>query len=301
MKRIYMTLALLGGISFATSAQEIDLEAIIDIGDGTCLPTSAGFSPDEAYQTNPTADSVYGIWGILNNGPVAAITGDQIWNLTSYSKFLTEAEAAENDVPFEDRYFWVNGVELTSNAAAGEYAVAYSYSPISEIGLLCDWDRWEQYGCDSSFKLYGAPHDVLQEGETYGFFMQVYGIGTGTSAIENTDVDMCNNRKAVRVIWNGDCSTSLSEMIAPKEKVNLTVYPNPAASLLNFNHTLDKSTDVTVVVRDAVGRTVMTKDYGKMAAGSHSFQVDVAALDAGLYTIELGTSYISALSKFTKL
>src|SRR5690606_5390285 len=302
MKRIYMTLALIGGLSFGASAQNIDLEAIIDMADGQCLPATGTFSPDTTYVgEGATADSVYAIWGIANNGPEAILTDDQILYMSSYSSYLTEEEAAEEGVPFEDRYFWLNGITMTENVVAGDYAAVYSYSGISDIGMVGDWDRWEQYGCDSSFILYGAPHDTYVDGQEYGFFMRIYGIGAATDAIINTDADLCNNRKAVRVIWNGDCGSGISEMIAPKEKVSLTVYPNPSAANLNFNFDLDKSTDVTVVVRDAVGRTVMTKNYGKMNIGVQNFQVDISSLDAGLYTIELGTAYISALSKFTKL
>lgn len=301
MKRIYMTLALLGGMTFAATAQNIDLEAFISIVDGQAVQTTAAFSPDSLSYAgaNATTDSVYGIWAIFNNGPEAILATDMIWYLSPYSRYLTEAEAEEEGVPFEDRYVWVNGMEFTDPVVAGEVAQAYSYSPVSEIGLLCDWDRWEQYGCDSGFVTVGPPHDAFEDGEEYGFFMRIYGMGTDLDNISNTDADDCNNKAAVRIIWNG--AVSVADMIAPKEKVSLTVYPNPTTANLNFKYNFEKTSDVTVIVRDAVGRSVMVKNYGKMTAGNQDFQVDISSLDAGMYTIEMGTSYISALSKFTKL
>ncbi len=311
MKRIYMTMALLGGISLAASAQsgnDIDLKATIDMLDGQALTPGKFFSP-----VNPpgSADSVFGAWGVENVGPDAVLRNDQVLFSSSYGKYLTEeefnTEQGNGKIPAdavfgEDKYFWLNGFKLTNADArvAGEFVFAYSFSPISDIGLLADWDRWNQYGCDSTLRVFGPPHDAFVSGQEYGFFVNIYGIGEATDAITNVDDDRCNNKAVARVIWDGDGSGINKAIFAPKEKVSLNVYPNPANDNLKFNYTFQKNVDVTVIVRDAVGRVVLTQDYGKMI-GSQDFTVNVSSLNSGLYTIEMGTSYESAISKFSKL
>jgi hypothetical protein len=311
MKRIYMAMALMGGFSLAASAQLADIQAVIimDTANDVYLTPGKHLTP-----TNPStsADSTFGIWRMWNNGPGYLVATDKISFLTSQiSRYLTQEEfTAEQEkeppgIPLdkrfgEDKYFWVNQITLENNVEPQAAIFSYSYDPISDIKMLADWDRWAQYGCDSGFRFYGPPHDVFQNGKEYAYFMYIYGLGEDATTERPNDGDRCNNLAAHRVIWDGDGTGIKKAVFAPKEKVSLNVYPNPATDNLKFSYNYQKGVDVTVVVRDAVGRVVMTQDYGKMI-GSQDFIVNVSSLNPGLYTIEMGTSYESAISKFSKL
>ncbi len=55
----------------------------------------------------------------------------------------------------------------------------------------------------------------------------------------------------------------------------------------------------TIRVSDITGRTVMLNETGKNSAGEHKFSVDVTALHAGTYFVELITEDKRGISKFT--
>jgi len=85
-----------------------------------------------------------------------------------------------------------------------------------------------------------------------------------------------------------------------QEKVNLQVYPNPAASNVNFAFSLTKNADNAAIrISDVTGRTVYTQALGKVNAGDHTYNINVSSLNAGLYFIELNTGNQHGVSKFT--
>jgi len=278
---------------YTIQAQNIDLAAYLTIADGTAICPTKYLTP----QDPPVGDSIHGIWGIINNGPDALLTNDQVTYRTSFHAYLTEAEAIEEDVPFEDRYAWYSIATLEENRVAGDPAIGYfSYDNLGEIGMLCDWELWDT---QDTLVRYGPPHEQFVDGQEYGFFVMTWGMGSDANSIQNNDENMANNIAVTRIIWDSDCGSSLQDLIAPKDKIDLNVYPNPAVNELHFNHKLAKNTHITIRVTDMTGRSVLTKNMGFKNAGEHKFTINISTLAPGNYQMEMNTGTGVGLSKFT--
>jgi hypothetical protein len=301
MKRFYATLSLLTAFALGSQAQNTDVCAIVEIGipanaaSGQKLCLGDHFSPS----ATPTGDSIHGFYGIQFLGPDGVLVDDKVTMRTSFNNFLTQAECdAQNPpVPFADKYAWYSIYTLTqTNADNGGFL--FSFDAVDSIGMLVDWDRWQQYGPDS-VRVYGPPHETFQTGQAYGFFVRSWGMGESANAIVNTDDSMENNWAVVKVIWN-DCATSIGDLIASKDKVSITVYPNPAENQISLDYNFAKNDNAVIYVRDVTGRTVATKKLGHVTAGQHSYSVDIAALPSGIYSIELSGGEFSGTTKFNK-
>jgi hypothetical protein len=276
------------------SAQNIDIQAVTTIEANTKMCATKFLTP-----STDQADSVHGVYGLrYDQGPETAIEGDKLTFRSSFHKFLTEQEAIEQNVPFEDRYAWYGTYTLTQqNVDNGMFM--FSYDSIGDMGMLLDWERYEEYGLDS-LTVYGPPHEQFENGKAYGFFVRTWGMGEDANNIVNVDPDMSNNWAVVKIIWNEcDGGISVNDLIAPKKTINLSVYPNPVSDNINFTHNFEKNTNARVNVTDLSGRTVLSQNLGHIKAGERNFSLDVSKLSAGMYTIELSAGEFSATSKFT--
>jgi len=294
MKRIYMALALISGLAFGAKAQTIDLWAVAEVD--SCIHLG------ESFDTVSSAQSPYGIWGLGTYGPDPLLSGDQIlWNW-SFSHYLTEAEAAAQNPPldYNDRYFWLTGITLQNDIPDSSYIQLFSFDAVDSISMLMDWDRWQQYGRDS-IRLYGPPHETFTNGQAYGFFMHVYGVDDASNPV-NTDNNKANNWAVQKVIWNSStCSRTLSvnDILVPKKKETLVIYPNPASTEFNFEYNLPVYSNGFVSISDVTGRVVYRKNYGNISPGNHKYTVDISKLVKGIYTVEFQTDEKRSISKLT--
>lgn len=279
MKRIYASLALLAGVIGTASAQTIDLEAQMDMAEGT------GICLGDTLQPDTLSSQPYGIWGVVNNGPETMVDGDDIMYLNPRSSLNTDGSVGP---------VWLAAVEDV--IPAGEVAWVGSYVLIDSIKTLLDIDALES-GTAETFEDILVPKASLVNGQTYGFYLYVIGIGDDPNSPANLDT-VNNNWAYTSVVWN-DCATSIEEMIVGKEKVSLTTYPNPAQNSLGFDYNFSKASNNSVAkVTDVTGRVVLTQDFGKAFPGNQSFKVDVSSLNAGMYIIEFSTDNERAVSKF---
>lgn len=293
MKKSLLLIGLAVLFQLNSQAQDMDLSAHLTIADGTVICPSKYLTPNDP----PLGDSIHGIWGIINNGPDALLTNDQVTYRTSFHHFLTPEEAEEEEVPFEDRYAWYSIATLTENRVAGDPAIGYfSYDFLGDIGMLCDWEIWES---QDSLVRYGPPHETFVDGEEYGFFVMTWGMGADANSIQNNDPDSVNNIAVARIIWDSDCATSIKDMLASKNKVALNLYPNPATTAINFSYDFSKNTHVDVRITDINGRIVLLKNYGFMTTGNHSFNIDISNLSPGNYQLEMNTGTAVGISKFS--
>lgn len=295
-KSLLLGMAICALGTYSVKAQNIDLEAVVDMQSGVSLCKGKFFTPNSS---TTAADSVFGIYGIVFNGPDGTFEGDKVTFRSSMSHFLTEAEAAAQNppVPFADRYAWYSIMTLNANNVSNG-GFAFSFDAIDSIGMLVDWARYEQYGTDS-LRFLGPPHETFVDGQAYGFFARTWGMGESANTIVNTDADMANNIKVVKIIWNSNCGVGIRDLIAPKNKTALQVYPNPAMGEVTIAHNFEKNTNGEVYVRDLTGRTVKNVNLGHIKAGSNTYKVDISGIAAGVYTIELSTGTESAVSKIT--
>jgi hypothetical protein len=289
MKRIYFTLALLAAIGTGASAQLADLSSFVDMADNTAL--YAG----DSFQTNPSLGDIhqpYGIWGVVNNGPDQIDSGSTVWVLTPANSFTT----VDSGLP-SDSTMGISGYYAPRDAAADSVVLAFSYLHVDSINTLLNIDSFEN-GSSRYFVVIMVPRQHLVEGNTYGFFMDVYGTGDDPQSTDNTDTVHDNNMAYVSVIWHGN-AVGIQEMLNETAHT-ITIFPNPAQNVLNFKYGFVSATKTsTVNVVDMSGRVVLSKELGSHSFGTQQFNLDVSSLPEGNYLLKLSTDYVSAVSKFT--
>lgn len=279
MKRIYASLALLAGISSVAVAQNIDLAGEVVMKEGSCLALG------QTIQADDTTAPAYGLWGVVNNGPETLLEGDQIMYVFPMS---TVSETGVS--------VWLQTVAEGESVPAGEIAFAQTGLPVDSIKTLLDIDAFE--GGGTTFAEILVPRAELVNGNTYGFYLYVIGIGTDPNSPDNTDTVGSNNFPYVAIQWN-DCASSIEEMIVGKDKVSLVTYPNPAQASVGFDYNFAKASNTAVAkITDVTGRVVLTQDFGKAFPGKASFKMDISSLNAGMYIIEFSTDNERAVSKF---
>ncbi len=74
-------------------------------------------------------------------------------------------------------------------------------------------------------------------------------------------------------------------------------YPNPANQTAIIPFTLNTNKNVTITVRDIMGRVVEVKELGNMVAGNHQVQISTQELSNGIYTYTLSAGEESATLK----
>ncbi|MBI5541199.1 MAG: T9SS type A sorting domain-containing protein [Bacteroidia bacterium] len=72
-------------------------------------------------------------------------------------------------------------------------------------------------------------------------------------------------------------------------------YPNPVNGITNIKVTLAETSNVAVEITNMVGQLVSKVDKGRLAAGSHGINLNVANLNSGIYfyTVTAGTQKIT--------
>lgn len=74
-------------------------------------------------------------------------------------------------------------------------------------------------------------------------------------------------------------------------------YPNPANQTAVIPFTLNSNQNVTITVRDLMGRVIEVKELGNMPAGNHQVQISTQELANGIYTYTLNSGSESATQK----
>lgn len=65
------------------------------------------------------------------------------------------------------------------------------------------------------------------------------------------------------------------------------IYPNPAANQLNVTSTFNGAKNANVIIRDVVGKTVISQNLGSNISGVQTFSIDINNLSNGMYVVEL--------------
>jgi type IX secretion system substrate protein len=102
---------------------------------------------------------------------------------------------------------------------------------------------------------------------------------------------------AVDTIYsNGDADQYLTTTISLIDDskyygdLTLSVYPNPANSLININYELDRAGTVTITLFDVLGNVLYTLPGEFTGAGNHSMTYQTTQLPAGTYYIRMEAS-----------
>lgn len=145
-----------------------------------------------------------------------------------------------------------------------------------------------------------VPRAQLVTGNVYGFYLYCTEQPTTSGGEDYTfrDTVRGNNFAYVPVIWNSTTS-SIGKFSTQYESMD--VFPNPATGVIKYNAEVKKASPYqTVRIIDLVGRAVFTENKGATAAGKLNGQIDITALAAGTYTIQVITQYGVSSTKFVK-
>lgn len=294
MKQIYMTLALVGSMITGSHAQaDFGIEILAPISeesfsnDVDTIKFSFQIKNNSALSLNAATDTIYLVYDLrmfslelpdqdyvlekyaITLGPeeswpynIKAAIGTQYWY---------DETAPKVAVPADSKVCPYVGFWITHTNDDGTY---YVNDPGVNTDVISD-----AYGMTSS-----TPNDfyaAIIAGLSGNNFSKVNNVKFGTGI-----TDKCDN------------STSIIGM-EDQAKVSLTTYPNPAYDNININFLLDKTSNATVRVSDITGRTMISKELGKVFEGEHKISIDILSLNAGMYLIELNADQQKALSKLT--
>ncbi len=78
-----------------------------------------------------------------------------------------------------------------------------------------------------------------------------------------------------------------SSQSLPAITENVTVYPNPVSENTSLQFSLTKPAAVTYQIVDMLGHVIAREDLGTLVAGNHQIEMNTAALEAGVYFINL--------------
>ncbi len=117
----------------------------------------------------------------------------------------------------------------------------------------------------------------------------------GTQVCDMTDVRVSDGLVVLATHSSGIYSTHLTSVndivtvhdFAPVVSLETQLYPNPARDLVNISYSLDRASDVEILLLDELGRTVRKVNRGQNAQGLHSEQLNVGDLAAGIYYVRL--------------
>lgn len=79
----------------------------------------------------------------------------------------------------------------------------------------------------------------------------------------------------------------------------MTVFPNPATSVVNVKYEFANNANAVITVYDMTGKVVYKKEMGKVYAGERQFAVSTDNFTAGLYMIELAVDDKKLVTKFS--
>jgi hypothetical protein len=295
MKKFLTSIALLGSFAgFAqTSDGPIDLEAIIALPLDNAVLNSTG-----------SLDTGKILCGIRCNTEDSILSTQPILFYSSFNNFPTPTSVNASGIQFaNDILVGASDIIFTfpnTNQLGAGHIAPFTVAADS-IKVLCNWSDWQ----NDVFTPVNRADLVV--GQAYGFFFKAMGVQPD----ENADVNVYredpvfgsgamsgNNRAAVKVIWGS--ATSISDLLAKKEKVNIDVYPNPSNDVINFHYNFAKSSHVTAIVRDLTGKIVASRNFGRANAGDQKYAMNVTALSAGNYLLQFETDEETAVAKFTK-
>jgi hypothetical protein len=295
MKRILTSIAVLGllvNVSFAqTSDGPIDLEALIALPLENSVLSSTG-----------SLDTSKVLCGIRCNTADSILNTQSVLFYSSFNNFPTSTSVNASGFSFTNNVLFPASSIIFTFPNANELGAGHT-GPFTlsadSIKALCNWADWQ----NDIFTTINRAN--LVPGQAYGFFFKAMGVQPEGAEVNEyredpvsgTGAKNGNNRTAVKVIWGQ--GTSIEDMLAKKDKVNIDVYPNPSNDVINFNFNFVKPSHATAVVRDITGKIVQSRNLGRATTGEQKYSLNISSLSAGNYVLQFDTDEETAVAKFT--
>ena len=211
--------------------------------------------------------------------------------LTAYSTPMwVEISATLNGVPMSGRVRidmkegnWIDGLKIEAGLGSAIISWSSLRSDISEIRVYRRQPD-TAYRVISRLKRSKSSHEDrgVRPDLRYYFKVEGYAASTGATFTSNE----------MEFVARADRGNGIK--IDPP-------YPNPSTDVVNISFFLPESSEVSVVVSDMFGRTVIdarSPESGVMSKGWHQIKLDVGSLTSGSYTIYVRTARGTASRSF---
>ena len=222
-------------------------------------------------------------------------------------------DGAEDDLEFETRLYPLDGsagiTDSPFEAAYWVYDVAWSNPDgTSEIETYLEFDdpidleTWEigvggNYYFAAVMSEYESATELTVQGQANSDSDN--STGTFSQAGDGSFVWFTSQTftPAVRLITS---EREAVELLEANHGIRLEQnMPNPAAGVTTIRFELGQSRNVTMEVRDGMGRLVTTNDMGTLGAGVHTWDLNLSGWASGLYTYTLKADGLRTTKKLT--
>jgi hypothetical protein len=188
-------------------------------------------------------------------------------------------------------YIWTiyddNGNDVATGGPYGEFDVQSDPVLVSEDVYL------PATGC-YNFVLV----DQFGDGLYVDSYVNVYGVTSGGVAMDNI-LEIGTEGLAFAEI-TGAAKVNEAVSVIENEMVSvLNAYPNPTADFLNIEYSVVESGAVKLEVINLLGETVMVQNLGTRSTGANVDRLDMSALNAGVYMINLVSNGITSSFRVT--
>lgn len=259
MKRIYMTIALVGAVvtgAFAQKAVDLALTPIRPMPGATY----ANLNPGDTF--------VMGV--IVKNAGTVAITPNDTLKLSFAGMYNLNYRISGYDAyglniapGAQDTLGWTT-IQNDTVAVDGSTVIRY---------------RWNTNSLDT-------------------FFAEIHGVDVNGTPFTDPGAEDLANLGGNNILGFTCTFGTVSGIVDTRKKEGLKLYPNPTNDVLNVELPLDKAEDVHVTISDISGRVIKTEDLGRKQSGIYKYTTNVANLNTGLYLIEISTESKRAINKF---
>jgi hypothetical protein len=89
--------------------------------------------------------------------------------------------------------------------------------------------------------------------------------------------------------------------VNPVAANELNIYPNPSTGNVNISYKLASADNVSVIVYDLTGKTVLSQSFGRRQAGKHTENIELSAIPTGTFLVRLTYSNGNAYGKLMKV
>jgi hypothetical protein len=210
---------------------------------------------------------------------LASTSVSQSVNLTL--KVTQDRYGSETTWKFSDD----NGVVLASGGPYADLAangtLLNTHNVVVPATGCYRFELLDSYG-DGINSGYGVGNAIVLDG--YG--NTVYSTNGVFTFAATRNFDVANNVNTTSVAENNFVSS-------------LNIYPNPASSAANLVFDLTEAKEVSVMVLNNLGQSVINNNLGRLTAGNHKHAIDCSVLPSGLYFAKITTGTGASFVKFT--
>ncbi len=87
------------------------------------------------------------------------------------------------------------------------------------------------------------------------------------------------------------------DIVQLPQSLEMTAFPNPFNSTTKIGYSLNKSSDVNIILSDVSGRLLYSQMFSNQTVGEHSVTIDASDLPTGIYFARLEANEMSDMKK----